>query len=210
MSRRTERLGSLLQQELAAIIQRELVDPRITGFPSITKVRVSEDLATADVYLTIMGTDGQQSAALNAIRHSGGLMRSRLTKELSMRTVPFLKFHIDEQLKKELEVLKLLGQVKLEEAEMAERAEKRAEEDAALAERDAKKAALREERKRVRDEEREAAREARRLAREAGESGVPDEEEIDAGYELEGDEGLDEGGEEENGTDEVEGNEKHP
>jgi ribosome-binding factor A len=98
-----ERLGSLLQQELAIIIQRELTDPRITGFPSVTRVKVADDLSVADVYLTVMGTPGQQSAALNAIRHAGGMMRTLLHKSLTIRQVPFLKFHIDEQLKKELE-----------------------------------------------------------------------------------------------------------
>src|SRR4051812_36753828 len=108
MSRRTERLGSTIQQELAAIIMRELNDPRITGMPSITRVKVSEDLSVADVYLTIMGTEGAQNATLNAIRHSAGLMRTKLTKSLSLRVAPFLKFHIDENLKKELAVLDLI------------------------------------------------------------------------------------------------------
>jgi ribosome-binding factor A len=70
MSRRTERLASTIQQELAQIIMRELNDPRLTGMPSITRVKVSPDMSIADVYVTIMGTPGQQSAALNALRHS--------------------------------------------------------------------------------------------------------------------------------------------
>lgn len=129
-----------MQQELSLIIQRELTDPRITGFTSVTRVRVAEDLSVADVYLTIMGTPGQQTAALNAIRHSGGLMRTRLTKELSMRQVPYLKFHIDEQLEKELEVMRLLARVKSEEAEMDARAARRAAAEAAEA-RSARRAA---------------------------------------------------------------------
>lgn len=133
------------------IIQRELVDPRITGFPSVTRVKVADDLSTADVYLTIMGTEGQQSAALNAIRHSGGMMRTMLTKSLSIRQVPFLRFHIDEQLKKELAVLNLLKQVDAEKAEMEERAARQAEVDA---KEEAERAA------------REAAREARRARNE--------------------------------------------
>ncbi|HEY7087001.1 MAG TPA: 30S ribosome-binding factor RbfA, partial [Tepidisphaeraceae bacterium] len=62
MSRRTERVASTIQQELAQIIMRELSDPRLTGLPSITRVKVSPDLSIADVYMTIMGTPGQQTA----------------------------------------------------------------------------------------------------------------------------------------------------
>jgi ribosome-binding factor A len=121
MSRRTERLASTIRQELAMIIQRELSDPRLTGLPSITRVKVTEDLSIADVYITVMGTDGQRTAALNALRHSAGLMRTRLTQELTIRHAPFLKFHLDEDLKKELELMELLDKVAQENAELDRR-----------------------------------------------------------------------------------------
>lgn len=98
-------LGSTIQKELASMILRDLQDPRLAGLPSITRVKVSPDLSIADVYVTVMGTEGQQTAALNALKHASGLMRTRLTKVLSIRQAPFVKFHIDENLKKELAVL---------------------------------------------------------------------------------------------------------
>src|SRR5690349_7105423 len=118
MSRRTERIASTIQQELAQIILRELQDPRLTGMPSITRVKVSEDLSIADVFVTIMGTPGQQTAALNALKHSAGLMRTKLTKALTLRVAPFIKFHIDEDLKKELAMEELLRKVADENAEL--------------------------------------------------------------------------------------------
>jgi ribosome-binding factor A len=111
MSRRTERLASVIQQELAVMIQRELHDPRIPAITSITRVNVAEDLSVADVYVSLMGSEGEQSAGLNALRHSAGIMRTMLTKSLNTRTTPFIKFHIDENLKKELAVLDLLKKV---------------------------------------------------------------------------------------------------
>ena len=39
------------------IIMRDLDDPRIAGLPSITRVKVSDDLSVADVYVSIMGTE---------------------------------------------------------------------------------------------------------------------------------------------------------
>jgi ribosome-binding factor A len=118
MSRRTERLGSTIRQVLATVIQRELSDPRLVGLPSITRVEVADDLSTADVFVTIMGTPGQQSAALNALKHSAGLMRTKLTKQLVIRQVPFLRFQMDDKLKKELELLNLLEDVAKENAEL--------------------------------------------------------------------------------------------
>src|SRR5476649_2844625 len=120
MSRRTEMLGSTIQRELAMMIQRDLNDPRLPPqtVPSITRVKVSPDLSVADVYVTIMGTPGHQTAAINALRHSAGLMRAKIAQALSMRITPTLKFHIDEDLKKELAMLDLLEKVAKENAEI--------------------------------------------------------------------------------------------
>ncbi len=96
---------------------RDLADPRVIGLPSITRVKVSEDISVADVYVTIMGTPGQQTAALNALKHSAGMMRTKLTQNLSMRIAPFLKFHIDENIKREIEMLDILQKVADENAE---------------------------------------------------------------------------------------------
>lgn len=115
MSRRTEMIGSTLQKELMQLIMRDLHDPRLGGLPSITRVEVSTDLSQADVFVTIMGTEGKQTLALNALKHSAGLMRQKLQKTLPMRTVPFLKFHIDDKLKKEIAVLELIEKARQEE-----------------------------------------------------------------------------------------------
>ena len=100
------------------MMMRDLNDPRLPSIVSITRVKVSADLSIADVYVQIMGTPGQQSAGLNALKHSAGMMRTKLTKQLTLRQAPFLKFHIDEGLKKELAVLDLLDQVAKENAEI--------------------------------------------------------------------------------------------
>jgi ribosome-binding factor A len=114
MSRRTERLASTLRQELADIIRREIDDPRVKFMPTITRVVVTEDLSMADVYVTVMGSAGQQTAALNALKHSAGLMRSRLAKMLTIRQMPFLRFQFDESARKEVEMLELLHRLEVE------------------------------------------------------------------------------------------------
>ena len=56
---RTQRVADYLQRELAALIQRELRDPRL-GMVSITGVSVSRDLAHARVYYTVLGSDSPE------------------------------------------------------------------------------------------------------------------------------------------------------
>ena len=122
-------LGSTIQRELAEFIMRELNDPRLPTIVSITRVKVTDDLEYADVFVSMMGTEGQQTAGLNALRHSAGLMRTKLTKVLSLRQAPFLRFQMDEQLKKELEILNLIEKARAEQEELdRQRAERAAAE----------------------------------------------------------------------------------
>ena len=46
-------------------------------------------------------------------------MRSKLTRSISLRQAPFLKFHIDENVRKEIAVLELIRKAALEEDELA-------------------------------------------------------------------------------------------
>ena len=96
------------------IILRDIDDPRIKMVPGITKVEVADDLSVANVYVTIMGTPGAQTAALNALKHSAGMMRTKLAKMLTIRQMPFLNFKIDEGQRKEIEMLELLHRLEVE------------------------------------------------------------------------------------------------
>lgn len=121
MNRRAEMLSRTIQKELGEMILRDLQDPRLTGLPSVTRVKLSPDYSMADIYVTVMGTHGQQTAALHALQHSAGMMRGKLTKSLSLRQAPYLRFHMDEGAKKEIEILELLKKVSEENAEIDRR-----------------------------------------------------------------------------------------
>ncbi len=98
-----------------SVVQRDLTDPRLEGtLPSVTRVNVSEDLATADVYFVLMGTQGKQKAGLAALQSAAGLMRTKVGKGLHTRSVPQLRLHLDEQYRKEVEVLELIDKASSE------------------------------------------------------------------------------------------------
>ena len=86
----------MVREELACIIQRQVRDPRI-GTVSVNDVRVSKDLAFADVYVSSMDApDAAEQAGLVAIlNRAAGFFRSELAKRHSMRTTPKPRFHYD-------------------------------------------------------------------------------------------------------------------
>ena len=89
-------MADYLQRELASLIQREIRDPRV-GMVSITGVDVSRDLGHARVYYTVMGSDSSEEAAesTEALNRAAGFLRSQVSKDSNMRSVPQLKFYFD-------------------------------------------------------------------------------------------------------------------
>jgi ribosome-binding factor A len=104
-SKRLDRIGDMLKQELARLIQTELRDPRL-GMVSVTGVEVSRDLAHANVYVTALNADPKE--AVKVLDNASGLLRSLIAKNIQLRTTPRLKFHYDESVERGRELSALI------------------------------------------------------------------------------------------------------
>lgn len=87
-------MGELLREELDDIIRREVKDPRI-GFFSITNVEVPPDLRSAQVYISVLGSDDERDGTLAALRSASKFVRHHLKPRLRMRQIPDLEFRDD-------------------------------------------------------------------------------------------------------------------
>lgn len=109
MSRRTERVGRLIQQTVGEIVLRRISDPRIDpARVSITRVEVTEDMTRAKVYCSTMGTEVEQRNALRGLQHAAGRIQAMMMQEISLRNTPVLHFVADERFKKTLTTLALI------------------------------------------------------------------------------------------------------
>ena len=97
-SSRGRKVADLIQRELAILIQREVKDPRV-GMVTISDATVTRDLSYADVYFTVLQTNGTGEAEAEVVEevlnNAGGFLRSQLARILSTRTTPRLRFHYD-------------------------------------------------------------------------------------------------------------------
>ena len=93
---RTQRVADHLQRELAGLIQHEIRDPRV-GMVSVTGVDVSRDMGHAKVFFTLLGSDTPDEAkeAVDVLNRASGFLRSELSRDSAMRTVPRLRFYFD-------------------------------------------------------------------------------------------------------------------
>lgn len=88
---RSLRLGDQIQRELAQLLEHEVQDPRV-GMVTITAVKVSDNLANAKVYVTVMGDIHATRESLQALQHAAGFLRSALAGRLRARVIPTLRF----------------------------------------------------------------------------------------------------------------------
>lgn len=91
---RLQRVNQLIREEISHLIQRELKDPRL-GFVTVTEVDVSKDLRTAKVYVSVLGSETELQASLQALESARGFIRNWLVPRLRLRAVPHFTFHPD-------------------------------------------------------------------------------------------------------------------
>ena len=94
MSRRTDRVGDLIRAELSDLLLREVRDPRVR-LASVTGVETSPDLKRAVVRISVLGEEEQRLAAIDALRHARGFLRTELARRLRTRVTPELVFELD-------------------------------------------------------------------------------------------------------------------
>ena len=111
MSRRQEKVASLILKELSNIIVRKIKDPRVEGV-HIVSVDMSPDLRLARVYYSMLGDDHDPEETQKGLDSAKGFIRRELKKHVQLRTVPELAFWFDSAIKHGDEMLRLLSKIR--------------------------------------------------------------------------------------------------
>jgi ribosome-binding factor A len=96
-SKRQQKFAGVIQQDLAAIFQREGMNLLPNTMITITKVRVTPDLAIARVFLSFFNSNNVQ-LALNTIKQHASEIRYKLGARIKdqVRIIPHLEFFVDD------------------------------------------------------------------------------------------------------------------
>jgi ribosome-binding factor A len=106
-SQRARRIGDEIQREIADLLRNEVKDPRV-GPVTVTSVEVSADLAHAKVFVTHLAGREQAAAAIKALQHTAGFLRSALSHRLSLYSVPQLHFAYDDSIEAGMKLSQLI------------------------------------------------------------------------------------------------------
>ena len=96
-SKRQQKFAGVIQKDLAEIFQREGANMLPNIMVTITKVRVTSDLAIARVYLSFFNSTNH-TLALNTVKAHAGEIRYKLGSRIKdqARIVPQLEFFVDD------------------------------------------------------------------------------------------------------------------
>jgi ribosome-binding factor A len=108
---RADQVGAQVREEIMQIIHRQLKDPRI-GFASITEVRMSPDLRSARVRVSVLGDETEQKQTLAGLRSATGLIRHELGRRLeNLKVAPELRFELDPSIEYSVHISKRLREI---------------------------------------------------------------------------------------------------
>ena len=123
---RSQRVGDHIQKELATIIQMPVRDAGL-GLVTISAVDLSTDMAYAKIFVTCLGMDHAESdkydlsddraKVLVMLNDNAAQFRHQLSKILTTRTVPKLKFMFDENLEQANRLTSLIDSLHTEDSQ---------------------------------------------------------------------------------------------
>lgn len=99
-TQRQKKIGGILQQDLAEVLQKAATDGGLRGvIISVSKVNVTTDLSIAKAYLSIFPNKNAKEL-LEGIRSNTPLIRHELSQRTKhqLRRMPNLEFFIDDSL----------------------------------------------------------------------------------------------------------------
>ncbi|MDG2264183.1 MAG: 30S ribosome-binding factor RbfA [Flavobacteriales bacterium] len=94
---KTKKVSRLVQKELSVIFQQYTQEILGNIMVSVTIVRISPDLADANIFLSIFPVD-DPSQALKIVKNNTTMIRKKLGESVrnQLRIVPALQFHLDD------------------------------------------------------------------------------------------------------------------
>ncbi len=117
MTRRVERLNSLLKEVISDVIRKEVKNPHLPQLITITQVEITKDLHYAKVYVSVIGEAAKKKEAIDTLNSAAGFIAVQASKQVVIRFFPELKFLLDDTLDKQLHIEHLIQEIEKERRE---------------------------------------------------------------------------------------------
>lgn len=108
---RVRKVEVAIQKEFSEILQRDIKDPRIS-FVTVTKVKVSEDLKIANIYVSVYGSEEEKEQSMKGLKSAKGYIRSLFGKRFNLRFTPEIRFFFDKSIEEGIRITRLISEIR--------------------------------------------------------------------------------------------------
>ena len=115
MSIRTEKVSSLMKDEIGEFLTREFRDASV-GFTTVTEVQMTPDLKLAKIYVSIFGSEEVKQKTLKALEQKKAHVRHIIGSHMRLKFTPTIEFFLDDSIDKMMRIETLLKKIHDEDA----------------------------------------------------------------------------------------------
>ncbi len=111
---RLNRINSLLKEVISEVIQRDVQNPHVNTFVSVTRVETSADLHHAKVYISLIGSLEEKEKIVVALQTAAGFVAVNAAHKVKLRYFPNLIFKLDTAIEEHMKIQKILSDIEKE------------------------------------------------------------------------------------------------
>ncbi|MEX1376388.1 MAG: 30S ribosome-binding factor RbfA [Eubacteriales bacterium] len=111
---RMEKVNHDIQRILSEIIRDDVNDPNVDKMCSVMKAEVTKDLKYAKAYISVFGDEDKNKKTVDALNKAAGFIKHRLSEIMKTKSVPTVKFLVDNSIRYSIEIAQKLEDIEHE------------------------------------------------------------------------------------------------
>jgi ribosome-binding factor A len=103
-------VASLIKEEVGTLFQRHFRMEEY-GLLTVTEVRMSPDLKSAKIYVSVFGDDAQKQKSLTLLEGQKQFVRSSIARAVRLKFVPSIAFFLDDTMDRAIKLENIFKQI---------------------------------------------------------------------------------------------------
>lgn len=110
MSVRSEKVASEIKHQINEVLSKNLTELQL-GLVTVTKVRLTDDLQLAKIYISLLGNKQPADECIEKINNRKRQIRMHLASRLKLKNMPDLIFHYDDTMDYVVKIEELIKEI---------------------------------------------------------------------------------------------------
>ena len=106
VNHRPERVAELIREEVSQLLRREVKDPRIGDFVSVTEVEVSGDLRHAKIFVSTI--EDNEEELMEGLKSTRGFIRKEIGDRIRLYHTPEIIFRYDNSIERGARIFEII------------------------------------------------------------------------------------------------------